>query len=273
MRILVILTCFNRKEKTKKCVEGLVEGNREHSFTFVVVDDNSTDGTGEMLESMKPEYDIYILKGDGKLFYSGGMRKGMDYALESMEPEYGYLLMVNDDVSFMDGCISKMIVQSRQQGGAVIVGAMCDAGKALTYSAVKYTKGIRYRNLDIREWNVAADTFNANGVLIPFEIFRTVGSLDGHYIHSLGDFDYGLSVKGAGYNIYVSKEYVGICEKNSMSGGWLDNSLSRKERFKKKESIKGAPMKQWFYFLRKNFGLVEAVRGGITPYVRILIGR
>ena len=58
-----------------------------------------------------------------------------------------------------------------------------------------------------------------------------------------------------------------------MSGGWLDNSLSRKERFKKKESIKGAPMKQWFYFLRKNFGLVEAVRGGITPYVRILIGR
>ena len=136
MRILVILTCFNRKEKTKKCVEGLVEGNREHSFTFVVVDDNSTDGTGEMLESMKPEYDIYILKGDGKLFYSGGMRKGMDYALESMEPEYGYLLMVNDDVSFMDGCISKMIVQSRQQGGAVIVGAMCDAGKALTYSEI-----------------------------------------------------------------------------------------------------------------------------------------
>ena len=32
---------------------------------------------------------------------------------------------------------------------------------------LKYTKGIYYRRLEVEEWDVAADTFNANCVLIP----------------------------------------------------------------------------------------------------------
>lgn len=273
MRIIAVFTCFNRKARTQNCIYTLVAGNPGCEFTFVAVDDNSTDGTGEMLESLQREgYDIRLLKGDGSLFYSGGMRLGMEYVLEDNNT-YEYLLMLNDDVAFNENSIEKMATQSIEQGNAVIVGAMCDGNQHMSYSAVKYTKGIHYRKLSISEWAVPADTFNANAVLIPYEAFRKVGTMDEHYVHSLGDFDYGLSIKKAGYPIYPSKEYVGVCESNPSIGGWQDVSLSRCERIRKKESVKGAPTRQWFYFLRKNFGFLTAMKGCVTPYIRILLRR
>lgn len=274
MKIMAVFTCFNRKDRTRSCIRTLVTGNPGCKFTFVAVDDNSTDGTGEMLESLREEgYDIHLIRGRGNLFYSGGMRLGMMYVLENMAAkEYDYLLMLNDDVAFGENCIEKMTAQSTTQNNAVVVGVMCNKQCRMTYSAVKYTRGVRYRKLTISEWNVSADTFNANAVLIPYEAFCKAGAIDRHYVHCLGDFDYGLTLKRLGYDIYPSKEYVGICENNPQTGEWTDGSLPKRERIRRKESIKGVPTRQWFYFLKKNFGLFTAVKGCVTPYIRILLG-
>jgi GT2 family glycosyltransferase len=273
MKILAIFTCFNRKEKTEHSIRSLVSGNPVCRFTFVIVDDNSTDGTWEMLDALSNDYDIYFLKGTGSLFYSGGMRMGMEYARKELQEDFDYLLMMNDDVSFNDGCIKKMIEHCNAQGKAVIVGATCDSNGKLSYGAIKYTKGIKYRKLDLSEWELPADTFNANCVLIPYEAFKKVGAIDSHYIHSLGDFDYGLELQRNGYKIYSSKEFIGICNNNSSKNTWLDTSLNRRERLRKKESVKGAPIRQWFYFLKKNFGMAKAILYCVTPYVRIVTKR
>ena len=272
MEILVVFTCFNRKEKTRKCITDLVRENRNCSFTFIAVDDSSTDGTQEMLKGMNREYAIHLVAGDGNLFYSGGMRTGMDYALSECGHDYDYLLMVNDDVEFLNHTIENIISQSKEQNDAVIVGAIRDSKGNLSYSAVKYTKGIKYRKVTTQEWKLEADTFNANCVLIPYKAFLDVGSMDVHFVHSLGDFDYGLMLKRRGFKIHVSKDYVGICENNPSNNSWTDKTLSRKERLKKKQSPKGAPAKQWFYYLKKNFGLITALKGTVTPYIRILLG-
>lgn len=71
MRILVIFTCFNRKEKTKECIQTLMNSNKNCNFSFVIVDDGSSDGTWEMLQNMKETTSMFLLKGNGKLFYSG----------------------------------------------------------------------------------------------------------------------------------------------------------------------------------------------------------
>lgn len=271
--ILAIFTCHNRKRKTENCVHSLTERNPKCIFTYVIVDDNSQDGTKEMLESLKSTYSICLLEGNGRLYYSGGMRKGMLYALKELGNTFDYLLMVNDDVEFFDYSIEKMILQSLEQKKAVIAGATCNIEKQLTYSAVKYTKGIQCRKMSPNEWKIRADTFNANAVLIPYFIFRKAGTIDRHYHHSLGDFDYGLEISRHGYPIYVSREFVGYCSKNSEKDTWRDCSLGRIERIRKKESVKGAPIKPWFYFLRRNFGFFTALKGCATPYIRILIGR
>ena len=222
---------------------------------------------------MGQRFDIHLLEGTGELFYSGGMRMGMQYVLASEIDSCDYILLINDDVSFFYHSIDSVVKQSQQQGNAVIVGVTYGIGREVTYSAIKYTKGIKYKKMDIDEWENPADTFNANCVLIPYDVFLDIGTMDGYYIHSLGDFDYGLSLKKNGYKIFPSKEYVGMCERNPDEGTWRDVTLSVAQRIERKESLKGAPMKQWFYFLKKNFGLCMAIKGSITPYVRILMGK
>ena len=49
-------------------------------------------------------------------------------------------------------------------------------------------------------------------------------------------------------------------------------SLSIGDRLKKKRSPKGLPTRQWFHFLKKNFGLPQAVFYSVTPYIKILFG-
>ncbi len=271
--VLALFTCFNRKEKTETCIRTLADGNPDCRFSFIVADDNSTDGTPALLQEMTDAYDITVLHGDGGLFYSGGMRLAMKAAREVPADSYDYVLLMNDDVAFAPSCIERMVMQSTEQNGAVVIGATCDEQDRQSYGAVKYTKGTHYRKLSIEERDVEADTFNANCVLIPAEAFRSTPIMDEHYVHSLGDFDYGLSLKRNGYHLRTSDFYVGVCSNNSNKGTWTDPALTRRERLKKKKSPKGAPAKQWYYFLKKNFGFLTAVKGVVTPYIRILLGK
>ena len=79
--------------------------------------------------------------------------------------------------------------------------------------------------MGLSEWETPADTFNANCVLIPYKAFERVGAMDSYYRHSLGDFDYGLSLKRAGYKVYQSKEFAGMCNNNDSKGTWTDTCL------------------------------------------------
>lgn len=273
MKITVIFTCFNRKEKTLKCVEDLVNGNKNIEFQFVVVDDGSTDGTKEALKEGKYAEKIQVLETEGNCYYSGGMNRGMQYILDSCMKS-DFLLMINDDVKFFEKSIEKLVVLSRKKENAVIVGVTCDSKEIQTYGAIKYNGGfsVRYHGVPCGA-DTECDTFNANCVLIPFSVFEKTGVMDKKYVHSLGDFDYGLSLKKNGAKIYSSDEFIGICHRNSIKGTWLDKELSLVKRLKLKESPKGAPMKQWFYFLKKNFGVVKAIVFTVTPYVNLLLGR
>lgn len=271
MQITVILTCFNRKNKTIKCIKSLAEGNKEYSLRFVVVDDNSSDGTREDLKNL--DENIKLLEGTGNLFWSGGMRKGIEWMFENAS-DTEYVLLVNDDVDFRSHILLPMIKKSIDNNNAVIVGATCNSQGRYTYGGMKLagakSRGV-YRHVSLDEANVPCDLFNCNCVLLKYEIMKKMGNFDSVYVHGLADLDYGLRLSRAGILILSSDEYVGICEKNTAEGTWQDLSLSRLERLKRKESVKGAPIKPWFYYLLKNFGVLAAIRYTISSYVRILL--
>lgn len=275
--ITVIFTCFNRKEKTLQCVKSLSEGNKNLAFQYVIVDDNSTDGTYEALTELKNSgIRMELLRGNGSLFWAGGMRKAIGYAKENTDSDY--YLLVNDDVDFMQESISKMVQtledwDNRYHKDTVLVGPMCDKNGLFSYGGIRYDKGIHYVEVKPEDEDRSCDSFNMNCLLIPKKVFMDIPNFDEHYVHSLADFDYGLEMKRRGVPVYVFHEYVGVCPDNDLRGGWSDTSLSRRERLKKKESVKGAPFKPWFYFLKKNFGLTQALLHGFTPFIRILIGK
>ncbi|MGU8897257.1 glycosyltransferase family 2 protein [Clostridium perfringens] len=269
--IKVILTCYNRKHKTINCIKSLVNGNPNVNFSFIIVDDNSNDGTIEALNELI--YPITIINGNGSLFWSGGMRKGISYYLKNENSQY--VLLVNDDVSFFERSIEKMLIRE-EETNAIIVGCTCDEKNNFTYGALKINHPIKkdiYYHVKPNDGDVECDTFNANCVLIKDNIFRKLGNFDYVYKHSLADLDYGLSISRKGYSIKSSLEYVGICFTNDIKGSWRDKSLGRIERIRKKEHVKGSPLREWFYFMKKNFGVLLAIRYSITPYLRIIFGK
>ena len=105
IKILGIFTCYNRKECSVACLKSLMEGNKSLEFTFLAVDDASTDGTAEALEDLGK---VNVLEGNGGLYYSGGMRKGIEEA-KGKYRDYDYCLLFNDDVKFYAGAVERMV--------------------------------------------------------------------------------------------------------------------------------------------------------------------
>ena len=271
-RVLALATCFNRKEKTVAAIEQLTNTNPSLSFDFLILDDNSSDGTPEALA----KYDnVRVMHGDGNCFYTGGMRKIIAEAKKTEKP-YDFCLMFNDDVKFYDHCI-EYLVSKAEQKEAVWVGPTCDEQGKLVYSGIvrrsKWKPKCKHL-LAPDENGLPCETLNGNCVLIPWKIFMDVGNMPETYTHNFGDYDYGFSITRKGYQIMVPDQFIGMCKNDTkIENSWQDRSLPLKVRLKKKESVKGLPFKEYFCYLNRNFNPLTAVVYSLTPYVKMVIGK
>ena len=268
-RVLGLATCFNRKEKTLKAINCLIQGNPEVDFSFIIVDDGSTDGTKEALEKIA---EVSVISGNGNLFYSGGMRAAIKAAKESKK-EYDYCMLFNDDVEFWDSAIEKLCEKDKT---VIWVGPTCEKDGSLSYGGVVKTSNFLPRTEIIMantEEGALCDTFNANCVLIPWNIFEKLDNIDEKYTHSIGDFDYGFEAKKKGYVIKVSDKYVGECPDNPVksNNNWRNTELSRKRRIQLKESPKGLPFGEYYHYLLKQYNFITAIVYSMMPYIRIIL--
>ena len=78
-----------------------------------VLDDASSDGTGEAIAEQFPE--VTVLRGDGKLYWNGGMRRAFAAAIAG---DYDYYLWMNDDTTLDDGALALLLETERQVCGA-----------------------------------------------------------------------------------------------------------------------------------------------------------
>ena len=101
MNIAVLLTVYNRKEKTLRCLNSLKESHSlagsKIQYKIFLTDDGCTDGTSEALENAELQMPMSVLKGNGSLYWNGGMINSWSAALQSEEHYDGYLWL-NDDV-------------------------------------------------------------------------------------------------------------------------------------------------------------------------------
>ena len=265
MKITALLTCFNRKEKTLACLRNLeMQVLPRTELKYVVVDDGSTDGTGEAVKHEFPA--ARLIRGNGSLFWCGGMRVAWSHAAED-DPDY--YLMVNDDTLLNPDALDALLKIAPDPNAPVIaVAAICDptTGEA-TYGGQLHGSGLIAPDGVVH----ACDTLNGNAVLVTRAAFQAIGMLHGAYSHAMGDLDYGNLARRNGIPIFQSAHFLGTCSRNSSENTWMDRSLGRAERLRRLRSKKGLPLMEWMVFNRRNAGWSWPFKT-ISPYVRVLLG-
>ena len=267
MRAAILLTCFNRKDKTLSCLKSVYMQARVKDLTLTIylVDDGSNDGTSIAVSNAYPE--INILVGDGHLYWNGGMNLAWRAAFKE---RYDYYIWINDDIEITSDAFRVMFETfqrgySRSKTKPVVVGCFCDPDSGEhAYGGFLVKKsiwGITSQRLVPHGEIARCDTFNGNLVLIPNSVVKDVGVLDERYTHAFGDKDYGFRCTGQNIPMYITPKYIGTCSRNSINGTWMDPGISLGQRHKKLWSPTGLPPTEYFYSYKKN---CSSFAGGIA---------
>lgn len=265
-KIAIVLTCFNRKKKTETALSTLLSDINEIEYHIFLCDDGSTDGTSDKIRELW-EDKVTIIAGSGQLFWAKGMACALKEA-EKYEPDF--YLMINDDVEFSNNALDIMIDSYSKLDNPMIAitGATKSANGECTYGGSSdENKGQRWvlPTPDLNKCELA----NWNCFLIAKELYQKVGKIDDYYEHSYADYDYSNRIYTCGGMIVVAYDYIGICERNAITGTWMDRSLGIKERIQKLHKRNGLPIKSQIHYYRK-FQRKNWVAYVIKPYLIIL---
>lgn len=261
----VLLTCFNRKKTTLKCLEQLHKQRTTAIMDVFLCDDGSTDGTYESVKEKYPS--VYIIKGTGNLFWNRGMLAAWEEAYK--KKGYDAYIWLNDDVFLYENAISELIeCSSICKDTNIICGAFCSDSGEFSYGGRSKDGTPIIPNGTLQEiyW------LNGNCVLIPKVVVNKIGLLDKMFQHHLGDFDYGLRAQEAGFNIATTKKYLGICAPNLIKNNRArKDGVSIVQRFKRLYSPMGDnPFIQFRYTLR-HFGLIKAIKIFVSLHINNLL--
>lgn len=251
--IAVLLTCHNRRKKTLTCLKALFEADLPEAFCLNVflVDDGSTDGTGNKVNELFPK--VTIIQGTGTLFWNGGMRLAWQTA--ATKKNYDFYLWLNDDTILENTAIIELI-SSYNEGTKLnkkppIICGACTEDKGKT----KFSYGGRTENNSVIPDGTLQNCkyINGNVVLIPRKIYNAIGNLSEDYTHAMGDFDYGLMALNAGFLIYTTRQYIATCPINNLPT-WMKSSVPLTKRWRLVHSPHGLNLKEYNKFRKKFWG-------------------
>ena len=230
MNISVLLTCHNRKAKTEKCLSSLGcalkryneehHGNERVILEVFLTDDGCTDGTAEVARGVVDYAPLHILKGDGNLYWAGGMRFCWREAMKR-HSEWDYYLLINDDTEMMDNLFYELFnaqTYAREHFGkeGLVSGITCatDDPTKLTYGGditINHLLGAN-RRLFPNGQPQLCDKTNANILLVPTFVVDKMGIFYEGYIHGRADSDYSIMARRKGFPVVLTANFCGKCD-------------------------------------------------------------
>ena len=240
--IYIIIPVYNRKQLTRQCLWSLCKQTNKN-FIIVIIDDGSTDGTGEMIEREFPE--VILLKGDGNLWWTKATNLGVKYALEQKGE---YILTLNDDTILFENYIEKMMYWASKKKDAlfgsfaldfltkkpVYGGEIINWKKAKSNFLLDQLKSVEFSGLH------KVSHYWGRGLLIPSVVFLKTGLYDEkNFPQTAADDDFAHRAKRNGFEIYCNYDAKLFVHSEESGDYQLRHNKSLKNYFQHLFSIKG----------------------------------
>lgn len=243
-----LLTCYNRKEKTRDCLSTLLK--IVPYVDVFIVDDDSSDGTANMIKSNFPN--VNLINGNGSLFWCRGMYTAWKEALKG---EYEFYIWLNDDIILYPFFYEELFACHKIAGKeSIITGIIIDRDtKKVIYGGTDSNNKLIQVN---GKMNPVRD-MNGNVVLVPKCVVEKIGIIDPHYIQGGGDTDYGYTATENGIKVLTTRRAVaeGYANPIDRLRKWDTNIIKRYEFL---YSPLGMNPRLGFYHFHKHFGIKKA---------------
>lgn len=256
IKIAVLITCFNRKNKTISCIKDIYQQIKDINtqIDIYITDGGSSDGTPDYIKKYYPEINLYIQEG---LFWAGGMRFSWGKAITNKD--YDYFWLVNDDTHLYKDCLSILLDTEKKCNTlfgkyGIYIGSTKDPNNGqFTYGGKKLEQWGNNKSITLYPNGLIqkCDLGNANIMLIHNSVFNKIGGLSEKYTHGIADYDYTLRAAKANIPVLVAPLYCGECLYDH-GNNWLSNSSFRK-RLSFLYSPKGLAYKEYLYFIKTFF--------------------
>ncbi len=117
---LVIIPTYNEKENIENIVHAVFR--QPYNFHILIVDDNSPDGTAEIVKNLQKEFPekLFLLEREGKLGLGTAYIEGFKWALDR---DYEYIYEMDADFSHNPNDLQKLYQACANEGVDLAIGS------------------------------------------------------------------------------------------------------------------------------------------------------
>lgn len=208
--IVIVVPVHNRWELTKKFLQSLQQQSFKE-FNVVIVNDCSTDETSGLLKKEFPEVDV--INTSKEMWWTGSIKTGCDYALKNYK-DMEFIIIANNDVVVTDNAVEKLLTCVKDNHDTIIGSVIRNyENKDQIYDGACHINWKRFncQQITVRENGLIfdnVDVLSGRFTMIPRNIVEILGFDADTFPHYLGDLDFFIRAKKAGYRLALCCDAV-----------------------------------------------------------------
>lgn len=226
--IAAIVVTYNRKKLLKECIESLL--NQTVGLDILVIDNNSTDGTAELIKKYTNLGNFLYFNTGKNLGGAGGFQYGMRKAVEL---NYEYIWIMDDDCIPTSNALEEFVIAKnklKDNFGYLSSKALWTDGSLCTMNVQRetLTKSLKSYKKNIIPVTLASFV----SLFVPVRVIREVGLPIKEFFIWTDDWEYTRRISKK-YNCYVVTKSVVIHKcKSNVGANIATDSIERIPRYK-----------------------------------------